>query len=982
MNTIDEYIYGKKVYAELLSNLRNQFKHLFNDFNIDNEGGIIGVNSHVERNKQLYMQVFPLCIDTCLINIPEQFQEKIIKTINRSRPYNVFFHYENIHNWKKLTSLDHYIISFDKDKFIKSNSNYYDIKSKIKWGEISKLSEDSDTDVKMINLWDLLYFKQTPSDFLAIPLPILSTPTILVVIKNNIPEDIKNDFIREVYFRTRETVNLYVYNRLITNLTELINSTENIVNSKDHLDKLYISELSKVLLPVSYRFKGKQIKFTDVWPLSNGQEKINSTLTLDLMGSKVVFALTSFHFPRSRRSKESVWIHELGSFALSLPNTKSMLENIYALIKGQWDKAMRVKLSAKKTAITSIMTRNISHNIGSHVLEKIVREKEVDNEEIKKLLSFLQTRMEFIADISTSQPLISRSMHLIKEILGGFFPIKNSKLRTNNNQYPAYLLKYITGSSDVSFDMKAGRYNINFDYPDEDVAVDIPNELLGSHALYIILENLIRNAVKHSVIPKVGSRLLLNFKIIVEEDNSYPDYYRLRIIDNLGEANKIQRASHNFTVLEDNKEKKAGFTDYINNKLNAPILHQNELRVGNWGMLELKICAAYLRKVPLHKIDDYNDENKDTSNPPIIRAAFFDDDNKESTDAYNLGYEIYLLKPKLAVFLNFPVESNVVQVKKAGVEIRTTDKDSLKSILLKGTEHQFLVLPSKYKGHSIKSNQKVLFFDQKDVDELILFLQEDKPPELFLNRKYSKHLKIQDAVISNDIKSTSQDRLVVLDHHGDLLKSHANQLNPADFRYYEIFSSQSPSYFFFRQLKNQSAQNDSILFHEMIQAANLKIAILDERIQESSMLDDPELLKLKDEHPVIDTKLIRTLSWMNIFVPSINEFNLSANDYNTIRDKLEAWINQQVNSIDYLVLHMGVLEKYIGSTDQEKISKWKEDFEAAHKAKIIFISGRGLPSNLPKYSLYLPFTLFNQYLINNRSKIYLTKLIHSLRPRY
>ena len=84
------------------------------------------------------------------------------------------------------------------------------------------------------------------------------------------------------------------------------------------------------------------------------------------------------------------------------------------------------------------MARNMSHNIGSHVLSKLANldyksvKKFLEKEEIedesywinqnKIFYGYLQKRMEFIADISTADTIITNSSLFQKEILNKLKP--------------------------------------------------------------------------------------------------------------------------------------------------------------------------------------------------------------------------------------------------------------------------------------------------------------------------------------------------------------------------------------------------------------------------------------------------------------------------------------------------------------------------------------------------------------------------------
>jgi hypothetical protein len=119
---------------------------------------------------------------------------------------------------------------------------------------------------------------------------------------------------------------------------------------------------------------------------------------------------------------------------------------------------------------------------------------------------------------------------------------------------------------------------------DPDVEIELPGPL-GEHALYGFLENLIRNAAKHSHPSELEVRLS------VADSNDYQrarDYYDLDIWDTATLPN--MEISH-----EVNGEAKNSVIDvisaYIKSDLLGPTL---QVKPQAWGIAEMKICAAML----------------------------------------------------------------------------------------------------------------------------------------------------------------------------------------------------------------------------------------------------------------------------------------------------------------------------------------------------------------------------------------------------
>lgn len=175
-------------------------------------------------------------------------------------------------------------------------------------------------------------------------------------------------------------------------------------------------------------------------------------------------------------------------------------------------------------AMTAIIARNLSHNIGSHVLSRWIvalnellekngkfkdiskstwnglnaetRLKEVSEcyknlESSKPLFQYIQHRMDFIATVATSVPSSEMTMDFEKDIITPF-------------QQQKVLLENIAASE--GFDDLTKCFDVKV--PENCGRVSIPNGIIGTHAIYSILENFIRNAAKHC-----NSHLLNDFDI-------------------------------------------------------------------------------------------------------------------------------------------------------------------------------------------------------------------------------------------------------------------------------------------------------------------------------------------------------------------------------------------------------------------------------------------------------------------------------------
>lgn len=400
---------------------------------------------------------------------------------------------------------------------------------------------------------------------------------------------------------------------------------------------------------------------------------------------------------------------------------------------------------ALKAAIAAVMTRNGSHNLGSHALGHIAtyfdaaeRKNDGYEDNIGKFLRYIQKRMDFMTQIATAPPTWCLNLPWIdglysfKNDLINSVPVaKESKAEEEKSaSEPSYavlsdfqnqfcLLDTIvqsdnvrrapttdTGKSQLLFDVSINPTLImlaedggeHAAISGSTVFVAIPHGQIGAHALYSILENLLRNAAKYG--GKVNSLNIEPLKISVTLrekwespskfcDNWKNEYFQLTISDNGGKATPE-------------------IVEQINGYLREDILDREtaELLTGQWGIKEIKICAAYLRMVRQEQIDSkfiaWSDEEVGEQ-PPIAEARLINqleetkylpdkeqnwevdangkrtrikERERETKTFGNLAYVFYLLQPKEAFILNSPQDDALnkaqkLQFQRAGFDFRS-----------------------------------------------------------------------------------------------------------------------------------------------------------------------------------------------------------------------------------------------------------------------------------------------------------------------
>lgn len=303
---------------------------------------------------------------------------------------------------------------------------------------------------------------------------------------------------------------------------------------------------------------------------------------------------------QNNRAKYMINVLELISLS------KTYLEASYSL-RTKIEKDMDLsKRHAMRSAIAAIMSRNGSHNIGSHVINRVVENMDLLNvQDHKYFLRYLQQRMDFVAQISTDFPRWSTSHWFVMEIMKNFYSqkhllnyiaeseglkayeqngdkdTKEEKLQCiiksikkynckSSKEPPSYDESYCEFSDPEIIDCKYkdGAQVLVCDLdickadPNGDIKIAVPGGLVGFHALYTIIENFLRNSAKHNYARYPAAEkenrkepMLITFKIWNYED--VHDYYTVRIRDNYSYiSGLIAESTFEEESAEDLNEKK------------------------------------------------------------------------------------------------------------------------------------------------------------------------------------------------------------------------------------------------------------------------------------------------------------------------------------------------------------------------------------------------------------------------------------------
>jgi hypothetical protein len=234
---------------------------------------------------------------------------------------------------------------------------------------------------------------------------------------------------------------------------------------------------------------------------------------------------------------------------------------------------------ALRSAVAAIMSRNMSHNIGSHVLayyeqslKEINREAQPLDEAREKFNRYLQARMDYIAYVTTITPSYGVGFTL-EEIINEF----------NENKI---LIKGLAASENFK-EVQINLINDNSTYKD---LLSFPMGELGKHALFNIFEGIARNTAKHGY-PEGPPNGIDKLSIYVKPIDK-GEFVQLEIWDDAKSYEKAKIALN----LDGDKEKDARYHKFIDDT--------GALQSEFWGIKEMRVGSLFLKRIPLTKIQD------------------------------------------------------------------------------------------------------------------------------------------------------------------------------------------------------------------------------------------------------------------------------------------------------------------------------------------------------------------------------------------
>lgn len=588
---------------------------------------------------------------------------------------------------------------------------------------------------------------------------------------------------------------------------------------------------------------------------------------------------------------------------------------------------------AVRTAAIAIMGRNLSHNIGSHVLSSVSALGAADTAgqatdgPKNHLLRYLQERMDFIAELSTTK----QYMYLPMPLGGALSRLVAETL----------LRKYITGVENCLGDpawleivLPAGR-----EAEIESTLLSVPSALIGLHAIYVIIENIARNSAKHRRAPIVGS-----VKLTLDARPAEGGFVRI-------------------SVWDDAREATPELVDWINACIDdgKVVDDTGGIGEGSWGLREMCAAAAYLRGADIADIDGVG------SSPPLLEA--FASGGKDGGTG-SLGYHFHATLPKTLVAIDRGTGWG-----SGRLDIDLWNEDDPRWSARQ--PHAYALISEGIASEAARSGTQHRLPVRRVVDEA------GGPPggadplehvsRRWLERMLVRHSLPADSelpiVRTNDarwglgmsIKDRDVDGCILFDHHirPPLLSS----ADAATAFFYEFYdgSYDQPSV-----IDKPPAAGRVALENELRAAALARITVIDERIQEMAASPAPVSGHFASR--------ANSLSRRRIDVPTVEEVGPLRRrpDAERIASHLAALHDS--DPIDFLLVHQGILDRIAGPTGGiEWVSHLARD--VLDDAEVVVCSGRGAPSQAVGRIRFAPLSAVTRWTMLKPSKFHLYDLL-------
>lgn len=657
---------------------------------------------------------------------------------------------------------------------------------------------------------------------------------------------------------------------------------------------------------------------------------------------------------------------------------KETFQQIIGLVKEFFD-----NINSGVDALDNATLKNNITNARPHLqkalnlMTNVIGMGEFTNETLRQivyLLNHIKCRVDYISEVSFGAPKTQTSRWVYGDIFKELDRV-------------VLLMNHISGLEEKF------QYEIEIRNPQgetvnesNDLQVAIPNDVVGTHALYNILENVIRNTAKHSNTPE-------NNTVVFYLDFSDVSVEKLKDDDPLKSEAKRYYCVEIYDSVVMAKAEAKKLVEAQNKWLNEPVFDGDQPRSQALGLVEMEASAAYLRKLDSSAIDDesfhvsqdlnlYNDREDHQFN--LLKAFMKEAEDKSG---YYFGYRFFMLRPCEVLLVGGPKE---FQQPDNGV--LSINQDVFKTTLEAGEvfNYDFVVyfdeeVEKIINVHKTALSPRLLKLEMNDIDGF----KAGKIKNLCWKKWWEQIKECKQETIEKihcDIGAVNGDEAIYLRH---IESDQADNIFKNN-KYVEALSSialaKLPGFNKVSGLSGYSSMLEttegtpSTNCYRNLEAINNKILVVDERIQDAAQ-----------HHIVFKHKLREHYAKMNITVPDVPDpnkpdpdktaINLLAKNFIPIADNILNYINEKSKSHDFVLIHYGILERVFKAKHH---NGWKTEMdsyleELSNKSRVVITSGRGVPEKLPPYVGFVSLSSVTSALIDYKSKYLINGLMYAAR---
>ena len=661
--------------------------------------------------------------------------------------------------------------------------------------------------------------------------------------------------------------------------------------------------------------------------------------------------------------------------------------------------------------------KEVVNSLKKDVLEKTktavkgILADSITNESLRQvvfLLNHIKCRVDYISDISFGAPMLQTTRCVDDDI---FRELDRVSLLMNhisgleeNFEYEIQIVR------EGKLAEKEGR-----------LQVAVPNDVVGTHAFYNILENIIRNTAKHS---QGVSGDGVTFKIVfsdIDVEEMDKTLQAISFTNNVAEdkalKDKLRKASQELYCVEIYDTVKMGDKDLTalvneqNKRLNEPIFKGERPRSHSLGLVEMEASAAYLRKLDSSVIDDERyhvvNSEEDAKEYEAFENLYFNQygqlnllkaiaktDNETGRKCF--GYRFFMLRPQEVLVVGDVNLLKPLHNPEEGVWV-VGERDFCGDLKDgKVFNHEFVVydgdetLETTIKQHKTSLSSRILVMDANAVwsanptiNSTIIKKDCWERWRNLHKEQWSKKCFMTTLPENEEAVEKYDDIAVYLDHAKELENEQKKTVYLNNDYYVEVLSSLA-------QNKLPSFNGDVADYVDdlrdcpeltalNLESVNTKVLALDERIQKTAF-------KEKDYGIGFQVHFKK----MNVIVPELPDkdkpdadgINLSENNYHDVAKQFEKYIELHKEGCDFVLIHYGILERVFKSVDR---INWKSNLDGFLErltnsdSRVVLTSGRGVPDDLPDCVGFVSLSSITSALIDYKSKYLFNRLMYAAR---